>query len=131
MLGTTETDLALARQLRVLGDPTRLRVFDLLMQGVQCNCELGDALGLAPNLISHHLGVLRRAGLITSTRDPHDGRWIYYAVDRAGLERLNAALDAFLDPARIRPRQPQCGPSRVPAEEYREVHVRPRETAPA
>ena len=101
---------AVADGLRALGDPTRLRVFDLLMQGVQCNCELVGALGLAPNLISHHLGVLRRAGLITATRDPDDARWIYYAVDRAALERLNAALGRFLDPARIQPRQPQCGP---------------------
>ncbi|HUY99815.1 MAG TPA: metalloregulator ArsR/SmtB family transcription factor [Thermomicrobiaceae bacterium] len=101
---------AVADGLRALGDPTRLRVFDLLMQGVQCNCELVGSLDLAPNLISHHLGVLRRAGLVTATRDPDDARWIYYAVDRAGLDRLNAVLGAFLDPARIRPRQPQCGP---------------------
>jgi len=131
MLGTTDVHATLAEQLRVLSDPTRLRVLDLLMQGVQCNCELVGALDLAPNLISHHLGVLRRAGLVTATRDPHDGRWIYYAIDRAALDRLNAVLGAFLDPARIRPRQPQCGPGRIPSEEYREVRLRPRRTAPA
>ena len=105
---TSLTDVA--NWLRILADPTRLRVFDLLMQGVQCNCELVGALDLAPNLISHHLGVLRRAGLVTATRDPDDARWIYYAVDRASLERVSGALRVFLDPARIQSRQPQCGP---------------------
>lgn len=131
MLSTMNVQAALADQLRVLGDPTRLRIVNLLMQGQHCNCELGGVLDLAPNLISHHLGVLRRAGLVTATRDPHDGRWIYYAIDRAALDRLNAALGAFLDPARIQPRQPQCGPGRISSEEYREVQLRPSRTAPA
>ena len=109
-IATTEDSsvAAVADWLRVLADPTRLRVLDLLMHGEHCNCELGDSLGLAPNLISHHLGVLRRAGLVTATRDPEDGRWIYYAVDRISLDRLSGALGAFLDPARIQARQPCC-----------------------
>jgi DNA-binding transcriptional ArsR family regulator len=43
--------------LRVVSDPTRLAIFDLLIQGVQCNCEIGNQLGLPMNLISHHLRV--------------------------------------------------------------------------
>ena len=59
-----ETDVqGLAVWLKVLGEPNRLRILDLLMQGEQCNCELGDKLGMAPNLISHHLSVLHKAGL--------------------------------------------------------------------
>jgi ArsR family transcriptional regulator len=105
------TDLArLAAWLKVLGEPTRLRIFDLLMDGVQCNCELGAALQLAPNLISHHLSVLRQAGLIEAEHDLHDPRWIYYSVDRAALGALNAAFGAFFDPGRIQPRRPACGP---------------------
>ncbi|HUS16207.1 MAG TPA: metalloregulator ArsR/SmtB family transcription factor [Chloroflexia bacterium] len=99
-----------AGSLKVLGEPTRLRIFNLLMDGVQCNCELGDALQLAPNLISHHLGVLRRAGLIVAEQDATDPRWIYYSVDRATLARLHAAFGAFFDPARIQARRPACGP---------------------
>jgi len=101
---------ALADRLKVLAEPRRLRIFNLLMDGVQCNCELGDALDMAPNLISHHLSVLRQAGLVEVTRDAVDARWIYYAINRATLQDLNAALGAFFDPARIQPRRPACGP---------------------
>jgi ArsR family transcriptional regulator len=100
----------LADRLKVLAEPRRLRILNLLMEGVQCNCELGDALEMAPNLISHHLSVLRQAGLVEVTRDAVDARWIYYSINRAALQDLNAVLGAFFDPARIRPRRPACGP---------------------
>jgi ArsR family transcriptional regulator len=100
----------LAEQLKVLSDPTRLIVLDLLMQGVQCNCELSQELQLAPNLISHHLGVLAQAGLVSTERDAYDARWIYYSVDENALQRLVAVFGAFFDPARIKPRHPNCGP---------------------
>lgn len=100
----------LAGWLKVLAEPNRLRIFGLLMQGVHCNCELGDALEMAPNLISHHLGVLRRAGLVAVERDAQDARWVYYSIDRAGLSALSAAVGFFFDPARVAERQPLCGP---------------------
>ena len=52
----------LADRLKILAEPKRLLILHLLMEGVQCNCELGDALQMPPNLISHHLSVLRKAG---------------------------------------------------------------------
>jgi ArsR family transcriptional regulator len=100
-----------ADRLKVLADPTRLRVFSLLMEGTFCNCELGDELGIAPNLISHHLSVLRRAGLVETRRDPLDSRWIYYSVNRKSLAALASELQFVFDPARIGGRVPQCGPS--------------------
>lgn len=100
----------LAGWLKVLAEPKRLLIFNLLMQGVQCNCELGEQLDMAPNLISHHLSVLRQAGLVEIERDALDGRWIYYSVNRAALNDLNAAFGAFFDPARMQPRHPTCGP---------------------
>jgi ArsR family transcriptional regulator, arsenate/arsenite/antimonite-responsive transcriptional repressor len=99
-----------AEQLKVLAEPKRLLIFNLLMEGVQCNCELGDALQMAPNLISHHLSVLRQAGLVNVERDSIDSRWVYYSVNRVALDELNAAFSAFLDPARIQPRRLTCGP---------------------
>lgn len=102
----------MSAELKLLADPTRLRIFDLLMQGVQCNCEIGDALGLSPNLISHHLGALRRAGLVDVERDQSDARWLYYSVNQTVLQEFRAVIDSFLDPARIEARQPSCGPAR-------------------
>jgi ArsR family transcriptional regulator len=96
--------------LRALSEPRRLLIFDVLLQrGVVCNCELGVALDMAPNLISHHLTVLREAGLVQAARDPHDARWVYYSVNRDALAALHAACTAFFDPQRIPPHHPACG----------------------
>ena len=100
----------LVNSLKVLGDPTRLAIFDLLMQGVQCNCELGGHLKMPMNLISHHLKVLHAAGLVNAERDAQDARWIYYAVNQKAIMQLRGQLGDFLDPKRIQPRQPACGP---------------------
>jgi ArsR family transcriptional regulator, arsenate/arsenite/antimonite-responsive transcriptional repressor len=101
---------ALVERLKVLAEPKRLLIFNLLMEGVQCNCELGDSLQMPPNLISHHLSKLRAVGLVEVERDAVDSRWVYYSINRAALEELNAAFGAFFDLNRIQPRQPKCGP---------------------
>jgi ArsR family transcriptional regulator, arsenate/arsenite/antimonite-responsive transcriptional repressor len=100
----------LAERLKVLAEPNRLLIFNLLMEGVQCNCELGDHLQMAPNLISHHLSVLRQAGLVDVERDAVDARWVYYSVNRAALDELNASFETFFNPKRIQPRCSTCGP---------------------
>jgi len=100
----------LVERLKALAEPKRLMIFNLLMEGVQCNCELGDSLQMPPNLISHHLSKLRAVGLVDAERDPLDSRWVYYSVIRSALEELNAAFGAFFDPNRIQARQPKCGP---------------------
>ena len=101
---------ALADRLKVLAEPKRLLIVHLLMEGVQCNCELGDALKLPPNLISHHLRMLREAGLIDVERDAVDARWIYYSINQAALDELNEMFGVFFDLDRIKPRRPTCGP---------------------
>ncbi len=100
----------LARQLKLLAHPKRLRIMDMLMQGVQCNCVLGDALGMPANLISHHVGLLREAGLIRLERDANDSRWVYYTVNEDALRALSEAYASFFDLARIQPRRLFCGP---------------------
>ena len=105
------TDLKrLADRLKVLAEPKRLLILHLLMEGVHCNCELGDALKMPPNLISHHLRSLRQAGLVDVERDVLDARWVYYTLNRPALDELNQAFGVFFDPERIKPRRPTCGP---------------------
>ena len=94
---------------KALSDPNRLRIFAELMSGDSCNCELKDKLGLAPNLLSHHLKVLEKAGLVDSRRDVIDGRWIYYRVDRENMTQWHSWLSTFFDPTRIQTRS-VCGP---------------------
>jgi ArsR family transcriptional regulator len=103
----------LTEHLKVLAEPKRLLIFNLLMEGVQCNCELGDFLDMPPNLISHHLSKLRAAGLVDVERDATDSRWIYYSVNCAALEELNSAFGTFFDPTRIKPRRTTCGPKNL------------------
>jgi ArsR family transcriptional regulator len=95
---------------KALSDPNRLRILDVLMQGDSCNCELNERLGLPPNLLSHHLRVLRQMGLINSRRDVVDGRWIYYAVDKEVVAKWQSWFTQFLNPARIQERPVLCGP---------------------
>lgn len=95
--------------LKALADPNRLRILDTLMQGISCNGELNERLGLPPNLLSHHLRVLKKAGLITSRRDSVDGRWIYYAVDLDAIAPWRTWFGDFFDPDRLQPRC-LCGP---------------------
>ena len=100
----------LADRLKILAEPKRLLILHLLTEGVQCNCELGDALQMAPNLISHHLSVLRQAGLVDVERDVVDARWIYYSINLAALNELTEMFGVFFDSDRIKPRRPTCGP---------------------
>ena len=105
------TDLErMAKRLKALAEPNRLLIFNFIMGGVQCNCELGNGLDMAPNLISHHMRVLREAGLIDVERDTQDARWVYYSINRQALMELNQALGVFFDPERIKPRRLTCGP---------------------
>ena len=100
----------LTERLKALAEPKRLLIFNLLMEGVQCNCELGDALQMPPNLISHHLSKLRSVGLVDVERDTVDSRWVYYSINRAALDELNSAFGTFFNPMRIQPRRLTCGP---------------------
>ncbi len=95
---------------KVLADPNRLRILDTLMQGDTCNCELTEQLGLAANLLSHHLRILRQAGLVNSRRDALDGRWIYYAVDKESVAYWQNWFRCFFDPDRVQERRALCGP---------------------
>jgi ArsR family transcriptional regulator, arsenate/arsenite/antimonite-responsive transcriptional repressor len=104
------TPEGIAGILKTLADPNRLRIFEALMRGASCNGWLTEELGLSPNLLSHHLKVLREAGLIQDRRDEVDGRWIYYQVDITALTTLHHWFGEFLDPARAVLQLNLCGP---------------------
>lgn len=64
-------------KLKVLADATRLRVMELLMDGPKHVQELNDVLGIDQSLLSHHLRVVREAGLVETERD---GKAILYRL---------------------------------------------------
>ncbi len=82
----------LARVFKAMGDPVRLRLLSLIAShagGEACVCDLTDVFDLTGPTISHHLKVLREAGLITGDRR---GTWIYYRVRPELLAQLSAVL---------------------------------------
>ena len=84
----------LASVFKALGDPVRLRLVSLIgahQGGEVCVCDLTAAFSLSQPTISHHLKVLRDAGIIGSERR---GTWVYYRLVPAALERMAALLAA-------------------------------------
>jgi ArsR family transcriptional regulator, arsenate/arsenite/antimonite-responsive transcriptional repressor len=73
---------------RALGDPTRLEIFRLIAAQAEpiCVCDIVDRFAVSQPTISHHLKVLREAGLVRVSRR---GIWAYYAADPQGLDLLH------------------------------------------
>ena len=100
----------ISKVLQVLGNPTRFRIFDILMTGTHCNCEIAEKTGYAINLISNHLKALQEIDLIQSERNKSDARWIYYSVNKQNLGYIQNRLHDFLNTNRIENRDPACVP---------------------
>jgi ArsR family transcriptional regulator, arsenate/arsenite/antimonite-responsive transcriptional repressor len=89
---TDAQSVELARVFKALADPVRLRLLSLIAShagGEACVCDLTDAFDLTGPTISHHLKVLREAGVIEGERR---GTWIYYRVRPQTLAQLSALL---------------------------------------
>jgi ArsR family transcriptional regulator, arsenate/arsenite/antimonite-responsive transcriptional repressor len=83
----------LAQAFKALGDPVRLRLLSLIAAraGAEvCVCDLTNAFALTGPTISHHLRVLREAGLVQCQRR---GTWVYYWIVPAQLGALSRLLD--------------------------------------
>jgi len=99
----------LSSTLKMICEENRMRVLCFLMQGERCVNEIADALRLPQNLVSHHLKVLWREGVVNRSRNEQDSRWIYYSVNREALADLNALYLSFFDEKRSAPWRACCG----------------------
>ena len=82
----------LAGAFKALGDPIRLRLFSLIAShpdGEACVCDLSGAFDVSQPTISHHLKVLREAGLLSSERR---ASWVYYRASAEAMHALAALL---------------------------------------
>lgn len=89
-----EQAAGLAQVFKALGDPVRLRLLSMIASregGEVCVCELTPAFEVSQPTISHHLKLLRQAGLIDCERR---GTWVYYWALPATLDRLAAVIGA-------------------------------------
>jgi ArsR family transcriptional regulator len=86
-----EDAAGLARIARALGDPVRLQIVDVLHHhaGAVCVCEINDLFDLAQSTVSHHLKVLRDAGIVDYEKR---GLWGFYYVKRDALDGLGTWL---------------------------------------
>jgi ArsR family transcriptional regulator len=83
--------IRIAAAAKALGDPVRVQLVDVLRKhaGKVCVCELVPLFDLSQPTVSHHLKVLREAGIVGSERV---GLWAYYFVIPDALEELSAWL---------------------------------------
>ena len=65
-----------------LGDVTRLKMLKLIGDEELCSCEVMAALDLTQPTTSHHLGILERAGVLSSRRD---GKWVFYRISTSKI----------------------------------------------
>ena len=81
---------ALAAKFKALADPARVAIVNRLAAADEvCVCDLNAALALSQPTVSHHLRVLREAGLVESSRR---GTWAFYRLVPEGIEALRGAL---------------------------------------
>ncbi|WP_432089527.1 ArsR/SmtB family transcription factor [Streptomyces sp. bgisy095] len=87
-----EAAAEMSRMFKALSDPIRLRLLSLIAShegGEACVCDLTGPFDVSQPTISHHLKVLREAGLVGSERR---GTWVYYWVLPEALARLSVLL---------------------------------------
>lgn len=83
----------LAALFKTLGDETRVKIVGLLLEREHCVCELIEKLALSQSTVSHHLKILKNAGLLD---DRSRGTWNYYSLKKEGFGRFAAVLDEQL-----------------------------------
>ena len=86
----------LAGAFKAIGHPVRIQILAILTRqaGQVCVCDIEARFDLAQPTISHHLRVLRRAGLLASVQR---GTWIFYSVREEGVGPLRAFVEQLLD----------------------------------
>ena len=98
------TSSQLCEIFKALGDPTRLGIVQLLVGKELCVCEIIAAFDKSQPVISHHLKVLKTAGLLSEARD---GKWIMYSIRPRIAAQTAEVLQTFAGAkaVRIEPRK--------------------------
>lgn len=91
---STQAAVELAATLKALADPVRLRLLSVIAShagGEACVCDISVGIDLSQPTVSHHLKVLRNAGLLRSERR---ASWVYYRVIPAALQHLSEVFNS-------------------------------------
>lgn len=84
---------ALSNILQAIAEPNRLKILCLLSSGTKCVCHIQKALSLKQNLVSHHLGILRKHGLINYRKT---GQWKHYSLEKKTIRKYKSMFDKIL-----------------------------------
>ncbi|MFC9557689.1 Rv2640c family ArsR-like transcriptional regulator [Rhodococcus sp. NPDC056960] len=85
--------LQVALRLKALADPVRIKLMSILLTtdgGEVCTCDLATGVGLSESTVSHHLGQLKKAGMVEPNRR---GMNVYYSARSDALDALRLVLD--------------------------------------
>ena len=93
------------RILKALSDENRFKVFNILLKGETCACELLDELDIAQPTLSRHMRILVGSGLVSARKD---AQWMRYSINKECLKELSSYFGSF-DPDAIPLINPECG----------------------
>lgn len=96
----------LVRLFKALSDVTRLEIIRLLIAEEMCVCEIMDRLGMSQPAVSHHLRILKEAGIVGYRRS---GKWLFYSLRKDQFTQYEGMFEQHLA-APIRNSQPASKP---------------------
>ncbi len=82
-----------ANLLGIIAEKNRLKILCVLKNGERCVCDIWQDIGIPQNLTSHHLKVLKNAGLINSRKE---GLKVIYSINKKEMNNFNSLLNNFL-----------------------------------
>ena len=84
----------IAKKLKVISDPKRLKIIDMLSCDELCACEILEKFDISQPTLSHDMRKLEEAGLVTSERE---GKNTYYSLDKASLDEIENSLNLIFN----------------------------------
>ncbi|MFA6710419.1 MAG: metalloregulator ArsR/SmtB family transcription factor [Candidatus Methanomethylophilaceae archaeon] len=70
---------------KALSDPNRLKIVEILADGETCACKLLEELSVSQPTLSHHMGILQRAGIVVGRKN---GQWVHYSIEKKTVTEL-------------------------------------------
>ena len=81
-----------------LSDENRIRILKLLCSGEKCACKLLEELNISQPTLSHHMKILRDAGIVTGRRE---GKWTHYSICCEGVREVRSLMRELLPGANM------------------------------